>query len=46
MNNAETVKVLDGTGQVEQHTAGITLCIFVGRRNGIKEIAALEKRVG
>lgn len=43
MDNIETVQVLDGACQIEQHTAGIPLCVFVGRGDGIKKITALQK---
>lgn len=42
MDNIETVQVLDGAGQVEEHAAGISLCVFVRGDDCIKEIAALE----
>lgn len=42
VDNIETVQVLDGAGQVEEHAAGISLCVFVGGDDCIKEIAALE----
>lgn len=43
VDNIETVQVLDGTRQVEQHTAAVSLCVFVWRGDGIKEITPLEK---
>lgn len=43
VHNIEAVQVLDSTSQVEQHTAGISLRVFVGGGNGIKEISPLEK---
>lgn len=43
VDNIETVQVLDGTCQIEQHTAGISLCISVRGDDGIKEITPLEK---
>lgn len=44
VDNIETVQVLDGTRQIEQHTAAISLCVFVWRDDCIKEIAPLEER--
>lgn len=41
VNNVQTVKVLDGAGQVEQHTAGISLRVFIGGGDGVKEISPL-----
>lgn len=44
VDNIQTVQVLDGTGQVEEHAAGISLCVFVRGDDCVKEIAALEKQ--
>lgn len=44
VDNIETVQVLDGTGQVEEHAAGISLCVLVRGDDCIKEITALEKQ--
>lgn len=43
VDNIETVQVLDGTCQIEQHTAGVSLCVLIGGGDCIKEIAPLEK---
>lgn len=44
VDNIEAVQVLDGTGQVEEHAAGVSLCVFVRGDDCIKKIAALEKK--
>lgn len=44
VDNIEAVQVLDGAGQVEEHAAGISLCVFVRGDDCVKEIAALEKQ--
>lgn len=44
MDNIEAVQVLDGACQIEQHTAGISLGVFVRGGDCIKEIAPLEKK--
>lgn len=44
VDNIETVQVLDGTCQIEQHTAGVSLCISVRGDDGIEEIPTLEKK--
>lgn len=44
VDNIETVQVLDGTGQVEEHAAGISLCVFVRGDDCVKEISTLEKQ--
>lgn len=43
VDNIETVQVLDGACKIEQHTAGVSLCIFVRGDDCIKEITPLEK---
>lgn len=44
MDNIEAVQVLDGAGQVEEHAAGVSLCVFVRGDDCVKEIAALQRQ--
>lgn len=41
VDDVEDVQVFDGTGQVEQHPTGISLCVLVGGRDGVEQISAL-----
>lgn len=45
VDDVQAVQVLDGTGQVEEHTAGVPLCVLVGRGDGIKEVPSLRKQI-
>lgn len=44
VDDIQTVQVLDGACQIEEHAARIPLRIFVGGNDCIKEIASLERR--
>lgn len=43
VDDVQTVQVLDGAGQVEEHTAGVPLCVLVGGSDGVKEVPSLER---
>lgn len=43
VDDIQAVQVLDGAGQVEEHTAGVPLCVLVGGGDGIKEVPSLNK---
>lgn len=43
VDDIQAVQVLDGAGQVEEHTAGVPLCVLVGGGDGIKEVPSLKK---
>lgn len=44
VDDIQTVQVLDGTCQIKEHAAGVSLRIFVGGNDCIKEITSLERR--
>lgn len=41
VHNVEAVEVFDGVGQIVEHAAGISLCVSVGRGDGIEQISPL-----
>lgn len=41
MHNVEAVEVFDGVGQIVEHAAGVSLCVSVGRGDGIEQISPL-----
>lgn len=41
MHNVEAVEVFDGVGQIVEHATGVSLCVSVGRSDGIEQISAL-----
>lgn len=43
VDDVQAVQVLDGAGQVEEHTAGVPLGVLVGGSDGVKEVPSLEK---
>jgi len=43
VNDVHPVQVLDGSGQVEHHGAGIPLAVLCGGGDGVKQVAALQK---
>lgn len=43
VDDVQAVQVLDGAGQVEEHAAGVPLCVLVGGSDGVKEVPSLEK---
>lgn len=44
MDNVEAVKVFDGTSQIVEHAAGVSLCVSIGRGDGIEQISPLWTR--
>lgn len=44
VDNVEAVKVFDGTGQIVEHAAGVSLCVSIGRGDGIEQISPLWTR--
>lgn len=46
VDDVQAVQVLDGAGQVEEHTAGVPLCVLVGGGDGVKEVPSLKKAEG
>lgn len=43
VDDVHSVQVLDGSGQVEHHGAGITLAVLCGGGDGIKQVTALKQ---
>ncbi len=41
--DVHSVQVSQRSGQVEQHGAGVSLCVLRGGSDGIKQITALQK---
>lgn len=41
MHDVEAVEVFDGIGQIVEHAAGVSLCVSVGRGDGIEQISPL-----
>lgn len=46
MHDVHPVQVLDGSSQVEDHGAGITLTVLGGRGDGVEKVAALKTEQG
>lgn len=44
VDNVEAVKVFDGAGQIVEHAAGVSLCVSIGRGDGIEQISPLWTR--
>lgn len=42
VDDVHAVQVLDGSGQVEHHGAGVTLAVLRGGGDGVEQVAALE----
>lgn len=43
VDDVHPVQVLDGSGQVEHHGAGVTLAVLSGGGDGVKQVAALKE---
>lgn len=43
VDDVQAVQVLDGAGQVEEHTAGVPLGVLVGGGDGVKEVPSLKR---
>lgn len=43
MDDVQAVQVFDGAGQVVQHPAGISLCVFASGGDGIEKVSTLEE---
>lgn len=41
VHNVEAVEVFDGVGQIVEHATGVSLCVSVGRGDGIEQISPL-----
>lgn len=44
VDNVEAVEVFDGAGQIVEHAAGVSLCVSIGRGDGIEQISPLWTR--
>lgn len=44
VHNVEAVEVFDGINQIVEHAAGVSLCVSVGRGDGIKQISPLWRQ--
>lgn len=44
VDDVQAVQVFDGTGQVVQHSTGVSLGVFVSGSDGIKEVSALRRK--
>ena len=43
VDDVHPVQVLDGSGQVEHHGAGVPLAVLSGGGDGVKQVAALKE---
>lgn len=41
VHDVEAVEVFDGVGQIVEHAAGVSLCVSVGRGDGVEQISPL-----
>lgn len=46
MHDVHSVQVLDGSSQVEDHGAGITLTVLGGGGDGVEKVATLKTEQG
>lgn len=43
VDDVQAVQVFDGTGQVVQHPAGVSLCVFASGSDGVEKVSTLEE---